>query len=133
MSAVYGVTPAAVYELVHVCQARAVRPHINVIATALLCGAALGSASAQDVCRGVDARCYHDWAAEFPGQRELEQLVVNGTKSAMGLIPFCTSCADPPRSQRRLTQRIGACRSASLSRWALLASAGALMTHGPSH
>jgi hypothetical protein len=48
MRAAYGVTPAAVYELVHVCQACAVR------------------------------------------QREFEQLLVNGIKSAMGLIPFCT-------------------------------------------
>lgn len=39
MRAAYSVTPAAVYELVHVCQARAVRPHINVIATAIACTA----------------------------------------------------------------------------------------------
>jgi hypothetical protein len=192
MRAAFGVTPAAVYELVHVCQARAVRPHINVIATAILCTAAtVGTASAHDVCRGTDPRCYHDWAkdkregnrvliytafgteynwpwyegllgdtsfyvhgehrngtvkivapdpstdalpktwpfrdewynveplptqvkchyydggrawlttlghdhaaftagSEFPGQREFEQLLVNGIKSAMGLIPFCT-------------------------------------------
>jgi hypothetical protein len=36
MRAAYGVTPAAVYELVHVCQACAVRLHINVIATTIL-------------------------------------------------------------------------------------------------
>jgi len=28
--------------------------------------------------------------ADFPGQREFEQMIVNGIKSAMGLIPFCT-------------------------------------------
>jgi hypothetical protein len=63
MRAAYDVTPAAVYELVHVCQARAVRLHINVIATALLCtAAAVGVAAAQEVCRGTNPRCYHDWA-----------------------------------------------------------------------
>lgn len=65
MRAAYGVTPAAVYELVHVCQARAVRLHINVIATALLCtAAAVETASAHDVCRGSNPRCYHDWAKD---------------------------------------------------------------------
>jgi hypothetical protein len=65
MRAAYGVTPAAVYELVHVCQARAVRPHINVLAAAILCTAAtVGTASAHAVCRGTDPRCYHDWAKD---------------------------------------------------------------------
>jgi uncharacterized protein len=65
MRAAYGITPAAVYELVHVCQARAVRPHINVIATAILCTAVpAGMVSAHGVCRGTDPRCYHDWAKD---------------------------------------------------------------------
>ena len=65
MRVAYGVTSAAVYELVHVCQARTVHLHINVIATALLCtAAAVGVASAQDVCRGTNPRCYHDWARD---------------------------------------------------------------------
>jgi type 1 glutamine amidotransferase len=58
-------TLAAVYELVHVCQARRVPLHIYAIATALLCAAAsITPASAQDVCRGTDPRCYHDWAKD---------------------------------------------------------------------
>jgi uncharacterized protein len=65
MRAAYGVTPAAVYELVHVCQAHGVRLHIDVIATAILCTAATsGSALAHDVCRGTDPRCYHNWAKD---------------------------------------------------------------------
>ena len=39
---------------------------------------------------GHDAAAFTE-GSEFPGQREFEQLVVNGIKSAMGLIPFCTN------------------------------------------
>jgi type 1 glutamine amidotransferase len=39
---------------------------------------------------GHDAAAFTE-GADFPGQREFEQLVVNGIKSAMGLTPFCTS------------------------------------------
>ena len=38
---------------------------------------------------GHDAAAFTE-GSEFPGQREFEQLVVNGIKSAMGLTPFCT-------------------------------------------
>jgi type 1 glutamine amidotransferase len=38
---------------------------------------------------GHDAAAFTE-GSEFPGQREFEQLVVKGIKSAMGLIPFCT-------------------------------------------
>lgn len=38
---------------------------------------------------GHDAAAFTE-GSDFPGQREYEQLLVNGIKSAMGLIPFCT-------------------------------------------
>lgn len=45
---------------------------------------------------GHDAAAFTE-GSEFPGQREFEQFLVNGIKSAMGLIPFCTN----ERSRRR--------------------------------
>jgi hypothetical protein len=106
MRAAYGVTPAAVYELVHVCQARGVRLHIerrreNVGDAAAPPPRPRRPASGglvpllrrwPRVAHDTRTRCsrFHE-GAEFPGQREFEQLLVNGIKSAMGLIPFCTA------------------------------------------
>ena len=74
MRVVYGVTPAAVYEPVHVCQACSVPLHIYAIATALLSAAAVVSpASAQEICRGTDPRCYHDWAKQ---KREGDRVLI---------------------------------------------------------
>lgn len=39
---------------------------------------------------GHDAAAFTE-GSDFPGQREFEQLVVNGIRSAMGLTPFCTN------------------------------------------
>jgi hypothetical protein len=46
---------------------------------------------------GHDARAFSDLAAVppgsptyMPGTREFQSLIVNGIKSAMGLLPFCT-------------------------------------------
>jgi uncharacterized protein len=38
---------------------------------------------------GHDAAAFTE-GSEFPGQREFEQLLVNGIISAMGMVPFCT-------------------------------------------
>lgn len=47
--------------------------HIYVTAATLLCAAAFGPASAQEVCRGTDPRCYHDWAKD---QREGNRVLI---------------------------------------------------------
>ena len=38
---------------------------------------------------GHDGAAFTDGSG-FPGQAQFKQMIVNGIKSAMGLVPFCT-------------------------------------------
>ena len=80
---------------------------------------------------GHDAAAFTE-GSEFPGQREFEQLVVNGIKSAMGLIPFCTG-ESAAIALSAGSASVSAISVRSRGRAAPVARLVGVTTQGPSH